>query len=219
MIRPGAESLRKIAVVGRGTAGSLAAANVTRLLPESDHELHHIYDSRIPALEVGEGCWPSLVQELCQLTNLSHETVQQRLNGTRKYGVVFEGWGRRNQDFTHYFTPQQVSYAYHLSVDLMADLLHESTRAPHRREGARYRQGGRRRASGIRGPAAGALRPGFRCSRLPKRTRPRTAHRPLIHPHQYGRHPPLSGHRQKQSATDWFCSLPTPGRLRVRTVG
>ena len=75
MIRPGAESLRKIAVVGRGTAGSLAAANVTRLLPESDHELHHIYDSRIPALEVGEGCWPSLVQELCQLTNLPHETV------------------------------------------------------------------------------------------------------------------------------------------------
>ncbi len=129
MIQPGAKSLRKIAVVGRGTAGSLAAANVTRLLPESDHELHHIYDSRIPALGVGEGSWPSLVQDLCQLTNLPHETVQQRLKGTRKYGVTFEGWGRRNRDFTHYFTPQQVSYAYHLSVDLMADLLHESTRA------------------------------------------------------------------------------------------
>ena len=131
MIQPGATSLRKIAVVGRGTAGSLAAAKVTRLLPESDHELHHIYDSRIPALGVGEGSWPSLVQELQELTNLPHETIQQRLNGTRKYGVTFEGWGRRNQDFTHYFTPQQVSYAYHLSVDLMADLLHESTRARH----------------------------------------------------------------------------------------
>ena len=131
MIQPGATSLRKIAVVGKGTAGSLAAAKVTRLLPESDHELHHIYDSRIPALGVGEGSWPSLVQELQELTNLPHETIQQRLNGTRKYGVTFEGWGRLNQDFTHYFTPQQVSYAYHLSVDLMADLLHESTRARH----------------------------------------------------------------------------------------
>ncbi len=131
MIQPGAKSLRKIAVVGRGTAGSLAAAKVTRLLPESDHELHHIYDSRIPPLGVGEGSWPSLVHELQELTNLPHETVQQRLNGTRKYGVTFEGWGRRNQDFTHYFTPQQVSYAYHLSVDLMADLLRESTRARH----------------------------------------------------------------------------------------
>ena len=123
--------MRKIAVIGRGTAGSLAAASVTRLHPDSDHELHHIYDSRIPVIGVGEGSWPSLVQELQQLTNLPHETVQQRLNGTRKYGVAFEGWGRRNRDFTHFFTPQQVSYAYHLSADVMADLLHESTRARH----------------------------------------------------------------------------------------
>ena len=131
MIQPGIESLRKIAVVGRGTAGSLAAASVTSLLPDGDHELHHIYDSRIPVIGVGEGSWPSLVQELQKLTNLPHETVQQRLKGTRKYGVAFEGWGRRNRDFTHYFTPQQVSYAYHLSADLMGDLLHERTRAHH----------------------------------------------------------------------------------------
>ena len=109
----------------------MAAASVTRLLSESDHELHHIYDSRIPVVGVGEGSWPSLVQQLQQLTNLPHETVQQRLKGTRKYGVAFEGWGRRNRDFTHYFTPQHVSYAYHLSADVMAGLLHESTRARH----------------------------------------------------------------------------------------
>ncbi len=131
MIQPGIESLRKIAVVGRGTAGSLAAASVTNLLPDGDHELHHIYDSRIPVIGVGEGSWPSLVQELQKLTQRPHETVQQRLKGTRKYGVAFEGWGRRNRDFTHYFTPQQVSYAYHLSADLMGELLHESTRARH----------------------------------------------------------------------------------------
>ena len=131
MIQPGAESLRKIAVIGQGTAGSLAAASVTRLLPDDDHELHHIYDSRIPAIGVGEGSWPSLVQELHKLTNLPHETVQQGLNGTRKYGVAFEGWGCRGRDFTHYFTPQQVSYAYHLSADVMAELLREGTRARH----------------------------------------------------------------------------------------
>ena len=131
MTVPGSKSLRKIAVIGRGTAGSLAAASVTRLHPDSDHELHHIYDSRIPVIGVGEGSWPSLVQQLQRLTNLPHETVQQRLNGTRKYGVAFEGWGRRNSDFTHYFTPQQVSYAYHLSADVMADLLHAGTRARH----------------------------------------------------------------------------------------
>ena len=109
----------------------MAAASVTRRHPDSDHELHHIYDSRIPVIGVGEGSWPSLVQELRQLTDLPHEIIQQRLKGTRKYGVAFEGWGRRGRDFTHYFTPQQVSYAYHLSADSMADLLQESTRARH----------------------------------------------------------------------------------------
>ena len=127
----GSKSLQKVAVIGRGTAGSLAAASVTRLHPESDYELHHIYDSRIPAIGVGEGSWPSLVQELRQLTDLPHETIQRRLKGTRKYGVAFEGWGALARDFTHYFTPQQVSYAYHLSADRMTGLLHESTRARH----------------------------------------------------------------------------------------
>ena len=109
----------------------MAAASVSRHHPDGDHELHHIYDSRIPVIGVGEGSWPSLVQQLQQLTALPQETVQKCLNGTRKYGVAFEGWGRRNRDFTHYFTPQQVSYAYHLSADVMAELLHESTRARH----------------------------------------------------------------------------------------
>ncbi len=109
----------------------MAAASVARLHPDSDHELHHIYDSRIPVIGVGEGSWPSLVEHLQQLTGLPHEAVQQRLDGTRKYGVAFEGWGRCNRHFTHYFTPQQVSYAYHLSADLMAELLQESTRARH----------------------------------------------------------------------------------------
>ncbi len=131
MIQPGRKSLRKIAVVGRGTAGSLAAATITHQLPDGDFELHHIYDSRIPVIGVGEGSWPSLVQQLHDFTKIPHETVQQRLNGTRKYGVAFEGWGRLNQDFTHYFTPQQVCYAYHLSADLLGDLLHESIRATH----------------------------------------------------------------------------------------
>ena len=64
MILPGSKSLKNIAVVGRGTAGSLAAAAVTRLHPDPDHELHHIYDSRIPVIGVGEGSWPSLVPHL-----------------------------------------------------------------------------------------------------------------------------------------------------------
>ncbi len=53
------------------------------------------------------------------------------MKGTRQYGVAFEGWGRRNQNFTHYFTPQQVAYAYHLSADFLAELPQECTHAQH----------------------------------------------------------------------------------------
>lgn len=131
MVQPGIDSLRKIAVIGRGTAGSLAAANVTRLHTDNEYELHHIHDSRIPVIGVGEGSWPNLVQELTRLTNLSDETVQMRVKGTRKYGIEYEGWGLFDRDFTHHFLPRDMSYAYHLSADLMGDMLHESTNARH----------------------------------------------------------------------------------------
>ena len=131
MLIPGHENLNKIAVIGRGTAGSLAAANVSHLLKGKDFELHHIYDSRIPIIGVGEGSWPSLVQHLDDLTNFPQGGVQQYLNGTRKYGVAFEGWGQRNQDFIHYFLPKRESYGYHLAADLMGDLLQESTHSRH----------------------------------------------------------------------------------------
>ncbi|MXX94724.1 MAG: tryptophan 7-halogenase [Gammaproteobacteria bacterium] len=131
VIQPGREHLRKIAVVGRGTAGSLAAASVNHHLDDGEYELHHIYDSRIPVIGVGEGSWPSLVQELHTLTNLPHADIQNRIKGTRKYGVAFEGWGRGKGEFIHYFTPQQVSYAYHLAADLVAEMLHEHSSATH----------------------------------------------------------------------------------------
>ena len=131
MTELGDKANTRIAVVGRGTAGVLAAASVSRLHPDKDHELHHIYDSRIPIIGVGEGSWPTLVRQLQQLSNLPHGTVQARLNATRKYGAAFEGWGRINQDFIHYFTPQQVAFAYHLAADRMAELLQSGTRAVH----------------------------------------------------------------------------------------
>ena len=118
-------------LAARPSTGSLAAASVTNQLKGSDYEQHHIHDPGIPISGVGEGSWPGLVDELRKLTNLPHETVQKRLNGTRKYGVAFEGWGRHQRDFTHYFTPQQVSYAYHLSADVMANLLQGGTIARH----------------------------------------------------------------------------------------
>lgn len=131
MIAEGVSSLQKIAVIGRGTAGSLAAASVSKLHPNPDHTLHHIYDSKIPVIGVGEGGWPTLVTQLHELTGLPYDTIQKRLRGTRKYGIQYEGWGCLNQDFTHYFSPQQLRYSYHLSADFVTEILQQATRAEH----------------------------------------------------------------------------------------
>ncbi len=115
----------RIAVVGRGTAGSLAAAIVARRLPA--HELHHIYDSRIPIIGVGEGTLPGLVQHLGEATGLDEAAVEKRLHATRKYGVRFEGWGRTHDRFVHDFADGKL-YGYHLSADTLVELLQERTR-------------------------------------------------------------------------------------------
>ena len=118
----------RIAVVGRGSAGSLAAAIVSRRLP--GHELYHIYDSRIPVIGVGEGTLPGLVNHLRNTTGLDHATVQRRLHATRKYGVSFEGWGRANRQFIHDFGGGKL-YGYHLSAETLVELLSEHTEATH----------------------------------------------------------------------------------------
>ena len=46
----------RIAVLGGGTAGFIAAAHLTRHLPQA--ELVHVFDSRIPTIGVGEGTTP-----------------------------------------------------------------------------------------------------------------------------------------------------------------
>ena len=220
MIQPGARSLRKIAVVGRGTAGSLAAAGVTRLHPDADHELHHIYDSRIPVIGVGEGSWPSLVQHLQELTDLPHAAVQQRLKGTRKYGVAFDGWGRRNRDFIHYFAPQEVSYAYHLSADYMAELLHESTRARHVDANVvdiTRVEGGARVEFEDRPPERYDLV--FDARGFPAELHPERAHRAPLRPHQYSRHPPLPGAIHGRAGRTRPATYLYPRRCAPRTAG
>ena len=206
-------------MVGRGTAGSLAAASVTRLHPDGDHELHHIYDSRIPVIGVGEGSWPSLVQELQQLTNLPHETVQQRLKGTRKYGVAFEGWGPAQS---------RLHPLLHAATGVLrlppvrrpdGDLLHEGTRARHidakvlditRVEGGAQVEfeAGRRSAT-----TWSSMPAGFRGSSIPTGTSTYPSSPPT---------PPSSAAARRSSrkrGTGRLCNTRIPVRSRARTVG
>ena len=102
----------RIAILGGGTAGYLAAAHFSRFFPDSD--LVHIFDSRIPPIGVGEGTLPAFKTWLEAVTDAPFSHLAEACQATKKVGVRFEGWGTANPCFEHYFIGER--HAYHLSA-------------------------------------------------------------------------------------------------------
>jgi tryptophan 7-halogenase len=119
----------KVAVIGGGTAGFMAAAHITKHFPS--FELYHIYDSQIPTIGVGEGTQAQFPAWLEEITGLSFLELQARCNITRKYGIKFEDWGIKNKEFMHNFYPPKTTYGYHLSAAKLVNLLQEYVTATH----------------------------------------------------------------------------------------
>ena len=113
----------KIAVIGGGSAGYLAAANLTKYFPSFD--LYHIYDSTIPTIGVGEGTTPDFPELLTEITGLNYSELKERCNVTQKIGVRFENWGVQHEQFMHNFYPIGTAYAYHISAAKLVELLQE----------------------------------------------------------------------------------------------
>ena len=111
----------KVCVLGGGTAGFMAAADLTRRFP--DIELHHIYDSRIPAIGVGEGTTPPFRHWIHEVADLSFPELQRQCNVTRKDGIRFENWGQANEEYFHYFSRADGDHAYHISAEKIVGLL------------------------------------------------------------------------------------------------
>jgi tryptophan 7-halogenase len=121
------EKQKKVAVIGGGTAGYMAAAHITKHFPCFD--LYHIYDSRIPTIGVGEGTQANFPEWLEQITGLDFDALQQRCYVTRKFAIQFENWGTKNKQFLHNFYPVKKEYGYHISAKSLVALLEEHVSA------------------------------------------------------------------------------------------
>lgn len=117
----------KIAVIGGGTSGYIAASHISKHFPQFD--LYHIYDSTIPTIGVGEGTTPYFLDWLERITNFSYEELEKRCSITRKFGISFENWGVKHEKFFHHFYPIGEQYSYHISALEMVKLLREYVRA------------------------------------------------------------------------------------------
>jgi tryptophan halogenase len=116
----------RIAVLGGGTAGFVAAAHLTRHLPQA--ELLHVFDSRIPIIGVGEGTTPRFATWFEEVTGLGLPHLAARCGATLKKGSRYEGWGCAGADFVHRFQPVRL-IAYHLDAAAVVHVLGEHVRA------------------------------------------------------------------------------------------
>ena len=116
----------RIAVMGGGTTGFIAAAHITRRLPEA--ELLHVFDSRIPTIGVGEGTTPRFPLWLEETTGLGFADLAARCGATLKKGTLFHGWGRTGAEFLNRFHPTRL-IGYHFDATEVVRVLGEHVRA------------------------------------------------------------------------------------------
>lgn len=100
--------MKKITIIGSGTAGVLSAMHFLKWAPECELELYH--DPNIKPQSVGEGAALDLPVNLTECLDFQHSDLAT-IDGSFKYGIRKIGWGD-GTDFVHHFPPPMVSYHF-----------------------------------------------------------------------------------------------------------
>lgn len=103
------EPIRRIIIVGGGTAGWMAAAVLSRLRKGNDLAITLVESEAIGTVGVGEATIPPFV-EFNQLLELDESEMLAASQGTFKLGIQFENWGKRGDRYIHPFG----AYGYHM---------------------------------------------------------------------------------------------------------
>jgi hypothetical protein len=111
---------KKIAVIGKGTAGSQAIAHLLKSFP--NEEIVWYSDPKQPAQSVGEGSTLQLSRNLFSNLNFYYKDLKH-IDGTFKTGIYKENWGTKNKSFYSSFFPPGISY--HFNAVKLQDYVQE----------------------------------------------------------------------------------------------
>jgi flavin-dependent dehydrogenase len=104
-----AKAVRKIVVVGGGTAGWLTAAIVSAQHQSESISVTLIESSDIPTVGVGEGTWPTMKNTMQQI-GIKESDLFKQCHAVFKQGGKFVDWVHGNGDF--YYHPFTVPMGY-----------------------------------------------------------------------------------------------------------
>ena len=96
------DAIRKIAVVGGGTAGWMAASYLARTLAHANLEIVLIDSSEIGTVGVGEATVPA-IRDFLATVGLNDLDVLNATEGTIKLGIRFADWAEPGHRFYHPF--------------------------------------------------------------------------------------------------------------------
>jgi tryptophan halogenase len=96
--------IRKIAIVGGGTAGWMAAASLSKSLHGLGIQIRLIESARIGTVGVGEATVPPIMDFIRQLGIAEDELVRD-VEATYKLGIGYQDWTRPGHFYFHPFGP------------------------------------------------------------------------------------------------------------------
>jgi tryptophan halogenase len=98
--------IKRVIIVGGGTAGWMAAAGLAKSLGQTV-DITLVESDAIGTVGVGEAVIP-IIKSFHALLELKENEFLRAVNGTFKLGIEFENWGRLGESYFHPFGPTGV---------------------------------------------------------------------------------------------------------------